>query len=283
MDAVLARDTPSGGTAWYLTDAIGSVGDIIDNSGDVLDHIDYSAFGEILDESDPSEGDRFKFAGLTYDTATALNLAQYRAENAENGRWITQDPMQFLAGDTNLYRYVGNKPTGTVDPDGLAPPFDTTITGISGGVISDLKKYPPGNPLLTFPGGYQASGPCANFAQAMSKRLNYYQIPHTLKHYHIDANQFSKDNNNPLYIYHAPDGTQLNISAPMLSAHVIVEVTVMSNGKQTTMLLDAGRDVGGLHLGNVGDPKTGVIAPANCPLLNANGNKQPILKPYLRD
>lgn len=35
------------------------------------------------------------------------------------GRWISQDPIGFAAGDANLYRYVGNEATMYVDPDGL--------------------------------------------------------------------------------------------------------------------------------------------------------------------
>ena len=35
------------------------------------------------------------------------------------GRWISEDPIGFAAGDANLYRYVGNEVTGAVDPSGL--------------------------------------------------------------------------------------------------------------------------------------------------------------------
>jgi hypothetical protein len=35
------------------------------------------------------------------------------------GRWQTKDPKSFDAGDTNLYRYVGNHPTMATDPSGL--------------------------------------------------------------------------------------------------------------------------------------------------------------------
>src|SRR6266849_5001824 len=38
------------------------------------------------------------------------------------GRWTTEDPMGFDAGDPDLYRYVGNDPTNTTDPSGLEPP-----------------------------------------------------------------------------------------------------------------------------------------------------------------
>jgi hypothetical protein len=35
------------------------------------------------------------------------------------GRFLQEDPEQFRAGDTNLYRYVGNHPTNATDPSGL--------------------------------------------------------------------------------------------------------------------------------------------------------------------
>lgn len=35
------------------------------------------------------------------------------------GRWLEQDPIGFDAGDMNLYRFVGNDPTNSVDPSGL--------------------------------------------------------------------------------------------------------------------------------------------------------------------
>jgi uncharacterized protein RhaS with RHS repeats len=36
------------------------------------------------------------------------------------GRWLEQDPIGFVGGDANLYRYVGNDPTNATDPSGLA-------------------------------------------------------------------------------------------------------------------------------------------------------------------
>ncbi len=35
------------------------------------------------------------------------------------GRWISEDPIGFKAGDANLYRYVGNRSTTHTDPTGL--------------------------------------------------------------------------------------------------------------------------------------------------------------------
>ena len=38
------------------------------------------------------------------------------------GRWINEDPIEYDAGDTDLYRYVGNNPINETDPAGLDPP-----------------------------------------------------------------------------------------------------------------------------------------------------------------
>ncbi|MBX9677663.1 MAG: HNH endonuclease [Gemmataceae bacterium] len=37
------------------------------------------------------------------------------------GRWLSEDPMGFDAGDSNLYRYVGNRATIETDPSGYLP------------------------------------------------------------------------------------------------------------------------------------------------------------------
>src|SRR5262245_14130258 len=34
-------------------------------------------------------------------------------------RFTTEDPLDFDAGDPNLYRYVGNSPTNATDPSGM--------------------------------------------------------------------------------------------------------------------------------------------------------------------
>jgi len=64
---ILARTSAGGTTAWYLTDKLGSVRDIVDTSGNELDHIVYDSFGNIVTEANASDGDRFKFAGMEYD------------------------------------------------------------------------------------------------------------------------------------------------------------------------------------------------------------------------
>jgi uncharacterized protein RhaS with RHS repeats len=91
---IVARQTSGGTVSWYLADALGTVRDLINSSGTVIDHVDFSAFGVVLDESSPTNGDRFvSFAGLERDTVTGLNLAVEREENPGTGRWDSQHPI----------------------------------------------------------------------------------------------------------------------------------------------------------------------------------------------
>ncbi|NBR07889.1 MAG: RHS repeat-associated core domain-containing protein, partial [Planctomycetes bacterium] len=62
----------------------------------------------------------YKFTGREY--CEELGIYYYRARwyDPGSGRFISQDPIGFEAGDPNLYRYVGNAPGDGTDPSGLA-------------------------------------------------------------------------------------------------------------------------------------------------------------------
>ncbi len=49
------------------------------------------------------------------------------------GRWLEEDPLSFEAGDSNLYRYVGNGPTNALDPEGLQQPSNPQVYTPPGG------------------------------------------------------------------------------------------------------------------------------------------------------
>jgi RHS repeat-associated protein len=120
VDAVLGRESAGGTIAWYLPDRLGTIRDLINNSRSIIDHVDYSAFGTLLGESNPTNGDRMMgFAGMERDTVTELNLAVEREENPGTGRWDTQDPFGFLGGQVNVYSYVCNQFPNLVDSYGL--------------------------------------------------------------------------------------------------------------------------------------------------------------------
>jgi RHS repeat-associated protein len=112
---ILARTSSGGTTAWYLADKLGSVRDIVDTSGNELDHIVYESFGNIVTETNATNGDRFKFAGMQYDATTGQYFDQARWYGSPQGRFTRQDPEGFAAGDSNLYRYVYNDSLNETD------------------------------------------------------------------------------------------------------------------------------------------------------------------------
>jgi RHS repeat-associated protein len=61
------------------------------------------------------------FQGLEFTAMTGLAYVRHRDYSASLGRFIELDPIGFNAGDNNWYRFVGNGPTGKVDPSGLIP------------------------------------------------------------------------------------------------------------------------------------------------------------------
>jgi hypothetical protein len=69
-----------------------------------------------------------------------------RYYDAVIGRFVSQDPKGFAAGDTNLYRYVGNSPTTQVDTDGLSPLGDIGDLIAPGRVKFANKFNPMGGP-----------------------------------------------------------------------------------------------------------------------------------------
>jgi RHS repeat-associated protein len=101
---------------------LGSVVAIASTSA-VLDQITYDPFGNIATQTNATDAVRFGFAGMEYDSTTGLYYDHARYYDAAIGRFVEQDPMGFAAGDTNLYRYVGNEPTAVADVSGEQPPI----------------------------------------------------------------------------------------------------------------------------------------------------------------
>jgi RHS repeat-associated protein len=101
-----------------LTDHLGTVRDLVNNSGSVVNHFTYDSFGKVLTTSGTVDT-RYKYTGRELDAETGLYYYRARYFDANVGRFIGQDPIGFSAGDSNLYRYVFNSPLNNSDPSGL--------------------------------------------------------------------------------------------------------------------------------------------------------------------
>ncbi len=154
VDELLARTSSGGTTAWYLTDKLDSVRDVVSSAGSVLDHVVYDSFGNITTETNASNGDRFKFAGMEYDATTGQYFDRARYYSNAVGRFTGLDPMGFSAGDTDLYAYVGGSPTNDVDPSGrlgltIQANLDSGDPQSSGASGAQAAAGPPGQEPVT--------------------------------------------------------------------------------------------------------------------------------------
>lgn len=135
VDQVFAQDDGTGEVEWHLPDHLGTVRDLVDDTGTVVDHRDYDAFGNVVSETNPARSTRYGFTGRELDAETGDYFYRARYYDPETGRFISTDPIGFESGDTNLYRYVENDPIRNRDPSGLV-------------TIPDLSKLSPYDYLL---------------------------------------------------------------------------------------------------------------------------------------
>ena len=108
-----------GGTAaYYEQDGLGSVISLTDSLGAVLNSYTYDSYGNVT-ASNGSFPNRFLYTGRDYDSETGLRYYRARYYDPQTGRFLSEDPLGFKAGDVNFYRYVGNSPVNFDDPSGM--------------------------------------------------------------------------------------------------------------------------------------------------------------------
>lgn len=130
VDQVLAQETSNGSVQWMLADQLGTIRDLVNNTGQVVNHVKYDSYGNVISESSATVRSRYKFTGREFDTETELQYNRARYYDAAIGRFISEDPMGLSEG-VNVYAYVSNIPVLNTDPEGMAS------------IPSGLKHYPP--------------------------------------------------------------------------------------------------------------------------------------------
>jgi RHS repeat-associated protein len=145
VDELFGR-VENGVALWNLNDHLGSIRDVIDISGTIVSSVRYDAFGNVISETSPSLRGRYGWTGREFDAETGLQYNRARYYDATTGRWFSLDPLGFAAGDSNLYRYVGNRATTSTDPSGLI--FDSVSTfGSSEPIYHATHQVPLGTPI----------------------------------------------------------------------------------------------------------------------------------------
>ncbi len=132
VDEIIGRHNEESGVAtsynqWPYPDRNNNTSVVTGDNGTLLEYYRYDAFGQptIYDpatdaiRTTSAIANRFLFTGREWNPAQKFYEYRNRAYSPSLGRFMSEDPKGFDAGDYNLYRYVGNDPLDKTDPMGL--------------------------------------------------------------------------------------------------------------------------------------------------------------------
>jgi RHS repeat-associated protein len=124
VDQMFARvDSAGSQLHWDWTDRLGSVAALTDANGEPVAFMNYDSFGNpdprFFPTSRSVDVGRYGYTGREFDVTLGLQYNRARYYDPSTERWISQDPIGFASGDTDLYRYAGDNPTSYTDPTGL--------------------------------------------------------------------------------------------------------------------------------------------------------------------
>lgn len=139
IDGEVLSENRTGTKRDYVPDPLGSTVALLDNTQTKTDTFAYWPYGEVASRTGTT-ATPFQFVGTAgyYRDSSSRTYVQARYLQTQQGRWMTQDPINFAGGDWNLFRYVSNNPPTLLDRSGLV---EDIIIGI-----------PPKNPAPVEPG-----------------------------------------------------------------------------------------------------------------------------------
>ncbi len=98
----------AGDVYWPLTDNQGTVRQLAfyDSGSDdttIEKYWEYDSFGNVTSETAAAVDHLFGYTGRAFDDETGLQNNLHRWYDPVTGRWASEDPIGFAAGDANLY------------------------------------------------------------------------------------------------------------------------------------------------------------------------------------
>ena len=128
-----------GQSFFYHTDGLGSIIDLTDSYGAVVQSYVYDSFGNI-EQQVGLLVNPYTYTGREFDSESGLYYYRVRYYDSGMGRFINEDPIGFAAGDNNFYRYVQNNPFIFIDPSGLISLLDlgSAVLGLAGLSLATL-------------------------------------------------------------------------------------------------------------------------------------------------
>jgi RHS repeat-associated protein len=139
------RDTDANGTfderLYSLQDANWNTTGLVNAGGTVQERYTYTPFGQVTfrDGSGSTLSNSAKDWVFLHQGGEKIAAGDYefrnRVYNPNLGRWLSNDPLRFNAGDQNWYRAIGNNPGNDLDPEGLWS-WSGAFGGILGGGVA---------------------------------------------------------------------------------------------------------------------------------------------------
>ena len=113
---------PAAAVHFTLADPRGSITDTAAGPATgavaVLNHRVFDAYGQVITQTAPAAATRFTYTGRVADPVTALTYHRARWSDPAVGRFVSEDPIRFAGGLSNLSDYVGASPYDRTDPSG---------------------------------------------------------------------------------------------------------------------------------------------------------------------
>ena len=106
------------GSYFSIYDGLGSTLALTNKASSSAIQYSYEPFGK-TQSSNPTPVNPFEFTGRENE-GTGLYYYRARYYSPSFHRFVSEDPLEFSAGDVNLYAYVWNSPTNFTDQLGLA-------------------------------------------------------------------------------------------------------------------------------------------------------------------
>lgn len=124
--------TSDGAMFYFITDALTTVRDVVNNSGTVVASYEFSEYGQKISPANTGgiESQKTFVGGMSVQDEvadTGLMLMGHRFyDPGLLGRFLNRDPIGH-AGGLNLFTYAGTNPTTLVDSNGLNPFEETRV------------------------------------------------------------------------------------------------------------------------------------------------------------
>jgi RHS repeat-associated protein len=137
----------SGNPVYYLTDGMGSVIGMANQSGQSVAKFSYDSFGNIRNQSgslaDATGGD-FRFQGQWLESATGIYHFRARDYDSKTGNFLSRDPVDPNSQEPeamNPYQAMYNNPYVYSDPTGLVTIMELNISFKIQDILNASKTY----------------------------------------------------------------------------------------------------------------------------------------------